>query len=199
MTLNLLFVGDGPRDEAVVPRLIERVLGVEVTAEFEAWKELRLHGRGLGKKLLYMLRRARDRGANGVVATVDVDKFTKNDKLGDLKVARSKDREGGHKTPAAIGEADPHLEAWLLDDDVAVRASLGLPSTAAVEAPTKVKSPKDELDRLYKSCNIDRSTVDVLAAIARQLVVDRCGRAKYTGFEAFAEDIRAELGPLCGD
>src|SRR5436305_6917758 len=120
MTLNLLFVGDGPRDEAVVPRLVERILNVDVTGEFEPWKELHLHGsgKGLGKKLLYMLRRARDRGAAGVVATVDADKFTKKDKLTDLKGARNKDRESGHTTPAALGEAIPHLEAWLLDDGV---------------------------------------------------------------------------------
>src|SRR5262249_36625969 len=145
-----------------------RILITGVAGEFEPWKDLHLHGspRGLSKKLLYMLRRARDRGAAGVVATVDADKFAGRTKLADLKSARSKDRDAGHTTPAALGEAIPHLEAWLLDDDVAVRTALNLHSATPIEAPTKIKSPKDELNRLCDSSGITQTILEILAAIA---------------------------------
>jgi hypothetical protein len=40
MTLRLLIVGEGPRDEACVPRLVERILQSPVEPQFEAWARL---------------------------------------------------------------------------------------------------------------------------------------------------------------
>jgi hypothetical protein len=114
-----------------------------------------------------------------------------------LIAARQRDRDASHATPAAIGEAVPHCEAWLIDDPVAVRAALQLPTTVEIASPTKIKSPKDELDRLYQECGSPLETLQLLAAIAGGLAPERCNHRDATGFAAFARDVVGELGPLC--
>ena len=43
--IHLYFVGDGPRDEATLPRLVERIRGAEVNGPFKEWRHVRLHGK----------------------------------------------------------------------------------------------------------------------------------------------------------
>jgi hypothetical protein len=202
MTLKLLFAGDGPRDEATVPRLVSRLLGAEIEAVFEAWRGIRLQGgakglKGYGRKLLFLIRLARDRDLAGVVATVDCDRGAPREKLRDLMAARSRDREAGHAIPVALGEAIPHLEAWLLDDPVAVRTALELPTAAEIKSPSKVDSPKAELHGLHRDSTCDLTEMEMLAAVARMLDVARCNHCDSTGLAEFCREVHAELGPLC--
>ncbi len=202
MTLKLLFAADGPRDEAALPPLVGNLLGTTVEPVFTAWKGVRLQRGGgslggYGRKLLFLLRDARDRGVAGVVATVDVDRDPGSSKLKDLEEARNRDRAAGKATPAALGEAIPHMEAWLLDDDVAVRKALNLASDAAVAVPTKVKSPKEELDLLHQAAGACQEISELLAILAKELNVTHCGRAGHTGFMAFYKEVDRELKPLC--
>jgi len=198
MTLKLLFVGDGARDEAAVPQLVAGILDTEVGGDFEPWARLhrRGAGRGLGRKLLFSIRQALDRGSVGVVATVDADQFDASGKLPELKAAREQDRAKGHQLPAALGEAIPHLEAWLIDDPVAVRTAFGIPSSTEIMSPTKLKSPKDELNRLHGECGVARPVVEVLAAIACGVKSERCIHGEHTGFRQFAAEVASEIGPL---
>lgn len=195
--MHLYFVGDGPRDEAAVPRLVERVLGAEVDTEFSAW--VRLHARsGYGRKLRYAIRRARDRNRKGVVATVDSDKAPPRERLRELRQARDDDRATSAPLPTALGEAVPHLEAWLLDDPVAVREALGLDPNESVPTIRKAKHPKTAINSLIEKSSDDRSVLDHLSEIARQCNPDRCRHASETGFKSFADDVNTELGPLAG-
>jgi hypothetical protein len=119
--MHLLFVADGERDHAVLPPLIERVLDCKVQPTFFAWKsdDLRLNrGRGYQRKLELALRKARDANLEGVVATIDADAARPKERLSELRAGREKDRQNTLLTPlpAALGEAVPHVEAWLLDD-----------------------------------------------------------------------------------
>ena len=41
--IDLLFVGDGPRDGVSLPPLVSRIVGQEVGGSFRAWKELRVN------------------------------------------------------------------------------------------------------------------------------------------------------------
>ncbi len=204
MTLKLLFAGDGLRDEAAVPRLVARILASDFEILFESWKSgirLQSGGKGLGgygRKLLYLIRVARDRGVAGVVATADCDRDTPREKLRDLIAARSRDRDLGHATPVALGEANPHLEAWLLDDPVAVRTVLGLAAATEIKSPSKVDSPKAELHSLHHTSECTLTEMEMLAAIAHGLELPRCNHSGSTGFADFNRDVKAELGPLCG-
>jgi hypothetical protein len=139
---------------------------------------------------------ARDRGADGIVATVDCDKSSPREKLSDLTAARQRDRTAGYHTPAALGEAIPHLEAWLIDDPVAVRGALQLQPATDIRSPTKIKSPKDELNQLHGQSASELFPLELLAAIATSLDPGRCNHQKDTGFEAFAAEVKAELGQL---
>jgi hypothetical protein len=200
MMLKLLFVGDGPRDEAAVPRLVAGLLGVAVSSEFEGWARLhrRGAGRGLARKLQFAIRQALDRRAAGVVATCDADQYRSSAKLTELRDAREQDRARGTVIPTALGEAIPHLEAWLLDDPVAVRTALGLSSTTEISSPTKVRSPKDELNRLHDEYGCTTTILETLTHIAAALSVRHCNHASETGFEEFTADVAQELGPLVG-
>lgn len=202
MTLHLLMTADGPRDEVTVPYLVAGLLGEEVRAEFTSWKDIRVRGGAkgigaLGRKLLFLMRRAKDRGFAGLVATVDRDKDAASHKLSDLRQAREYDRANSKLTPAALGEAIPHVEAWLLDDPVAVRAALGFAPDAEIKSPTKIRSPKDELHALCGKCKTGQSAIELLTQLAKQLAIAHCIHAQQTGFQQFATEVERELRPLC--
>ena len=189
---RLMFVGDGPLDEAAVPPLVEGILGCEVERSFRSWKGIRVH-RGYGSKLRFAARVA-EQGHDGLVATVDQDREKAGRRLRVLAKARETER-GSSTFPMAIGEARPHLEAWLLDDDIAVREALGLPGQAKIPSPRNVH-PKETLLRLLnENPRSGEQPVAVWRDLARAMEVGRCRRAKSTGLKAFAADVEAELRP----
>jgi hypothetical protein len=198
--IHLYFVGDGPRDGAAIPRLVERILVADVDAEFSPWARLHARGRrGYGRKLRYAIRQARDRSLSGVVATVDSDKAPPRERLRELRQSRDDDRTTSAPLPTALGEAVPHLEAWLLDDPEALREALGLDSREDVPTVRKAKHPKTELNSLIEKSSYDRSLLDHLSEISRRCDPIRCRHASETGFKLFVDDVKTELGPSVVD
>ena len=199
--IALLFVADGPRDEAVVPPLVEGMLGVPVSSEFRAWKSLRLNARmpvrGFARKLAFATRVARDAGLPGLVATVDTDTADRGHRLRWLKEGVAADRLRSPPLPTAVGEATPHAEAWLLDDPVAVRRVLELDAAIAIPTIRHVKSPKDALRHLMESSpRPGIEVLGILVELARMVEAHRCVHADESGFRAFADEVRRELSPL---
>jgi hypothetical protein len=207
--IRVLFVVDGPRDHHIVPPLVIELLRAEIDPETRVWTKLHLRGervpkpfRGYAHKLRYALTLARTRGLAAVVATVDTDRGAPRERLRKLREGRERDRQKHPPLPAALGEANPHAEVWLLDDATAVREALGLAPETNVPAVKYVEIPKEALDQLVaQSTNADqpsstRDTPELLRSIAGRVQRDRCPHAKQTGFHAFAEDVRTELGPL---
>lgn len=197
--IRLLFVGDGERDAVTNPHLVKVITGADVEGDHRAWKELRLAGGGNGRKLKFAIRQARDAKMDGVVACVDQDKSPAGERLRDLVNARKEDREKEVVLPTALGCANPHAEAWLLDDAVAVRAVLQLDNMIAIPTIRRVDSPKEELHRLQvqspRAGDLRRA---ILGEIAQALVPKRCQHVKQTGFAAFVDEIKHEIGPLVG-
>ncbi|MCW8141553.1 MAG: hypothetical protein KIT58_21835, partial [Planctomycetota bacterium] len=195
----IMVVSDGPRDAAMLPPLVSTILGAEVQAvASRAWSSVVLRrGGGYDRKLRFVLREALDQGARGVVATVDRDRAPRRSRLADLVAGRDAERQDPRspvaQLPTALGEADPHAEAWLLDDPKAVRAALGLDGRAEVPNVRR-SSPKDALDALFAGS--DERPLDLLAAVAREVDPGRCAHARETGLEAFCAEVRRELGPL---
>jgi hypothetical protein len=196
MTLKLLVVGEGERDRAAVPCLVEGLLGVSLECQFERWPRLHGAGRGYAKKLQFAVLQVANRGLQGLVGTVDSDDRHVARHLPKLQQARMTARATGNITPTALGEAIPHLEAWLLDDPVAVRQTLGFEASLEIKSPTKVESPKDELTGLCSRCSTRQPMTHHLATIAQQISMTRCIHAEQTGFKQFAADVRQELEPL---
>lgn len=130
--VHLLFVLDGPRDDVMIPILVEKIIDSSIQPETMHWKDNHLHQGGYDKKLLLATRRAKDRDLQGVVAVVDRDKEKKGKRLQKLKTAREHDRENLPPFPTALGEANPHGEAWILDDAVAIRQTLQLSETVSI-------------------------------------------------------------------
>lgn len=204
---RLRIVGDGERDAATVPPLVRGILKADFTAEPSPWPRLHrgekkapgYHLKGYGLKLYYLLRSARSSGADGVVATVDADKATRRQRLNEMRKAREADRAVRPPLPAALGEARPHSEAWLLDDPAAVREGLGLSRDAQVPNVRDCSYPKHILEELHRgSPRHDDAPLAVWPDIAAQVEPERCAHKEETGFEAFAQDVQEELGPLFG-
>lgn len=202
---HLRIVGDGERDSVTLPPIAKTVLGADFTHTATPWP--RLHRRekkapgyslkGYGLKLYYLLQGAPGRGEDGVIACIDADRERRRQRLKGLKDARNAHRSVAPAVPTALGEAKPHNEAWLLDDPVAVREALGLSSDHPIPAVTKRGSPKATLEELHQQS--ERGTerpVDVWPRIAERVDVGRCAQRKQTGFEAFVEEVRTEIGPL---
>jgi hypothetical protein len=195
--IRLLFVGDGERDAATNPYLVTVITGAQVDPTTRPWARLHEVGRGYDRKLLLAIPQARQDGLDGVVATVDRDTSPGRDRLRDLQAGRTRDREKQVPLPTALGVADPHAEAWLLDDPVAVRTTLRLPPDLHIPSVRQVESPKSEIGRLHRtSPRSDEPIRTLLIEIAQSLSLDRCQHAGETGFTRFAEDVRHEIGPL---
>jgi hypothetical protein len=195
--LTVLFIGDGPRDAATVPRLVERLLGVTVKERIRHWRELRVGG--YRRKLLFAAREARDAGAAGVVACVDTDKDDRGEKRRELRLGRDDDRSRYPDYPIALGEAKPHGEAWLLADAVAVRQALGLGLDVHIPTVRQTKSPKETWEELrLQGDRAEDNICDVLAAIARLVDPSRCPHARVTGLQELQAEVRRELGPPAG-
>src|SRR3989442_15640337 len=99
---SLLFVADGPRDAAMLPQLVEKILGVEIQAGFAwTWAGIRLRGGGYDRKLGFAMRDAVDRGLSGVVATVDRDLAPTGNRWRALEEGRAKERSDA-RSPAVV-------------------------------------------------------------------------------------------------
>jgi hypothetical protein len=191
--IRLLLAADGERDAAIVPPLVRRMLTAQVTAQFRAWHTLRVGGDA--RKLRFLIRDARDQRLCGLVAVVDRDRHAKGARLRRLREGREADRIHYPPFPTALGEADPHVEAWLIDDEKAVRQALKL----SPDHPVRIRprDPKSELGKLIDASELEFESILVpLAEIARALDPTRCTHARKTGFEAFVSDVKTELGTL---
>ena len=196
ITIHIL--GDGPRDEATVPLIAERVLGVRIHATFTAWSELRAGG--YERKLKYAARQALAAGVPRLIATVDTDKDTFGEKLRRLRQTRTQDPTCNFLVQIALGEAAPHAEAWLLDDQVAVREALRLPSGTDIPSTRNEDDPKQALENLRRIGDRGGDPIlDVLADIARRLEPARCSRAQHTGFHSFHEELKTAFRTLAAD
>ncbi len=199
--MHLLFVADGPRDEVTIPRLVERILNTSIESSFQPWKGVRLNqGSGYRRKLRFALAQARDQELDGVVATVDSDRVTPKKRLKELCLGRDEDRKNPSASPmpTAVGEAVPHLEAWLLDDPVSVRNALGLPRDGDIPDVAQ-GDPKTALNCLIDESESSDRPTQLLSAIACELDSERCNHSSDTGFKDFVHDVRAELEPLLSD
>ena len=194
--IRLLFVGDGERDAAMNPPLVQTIAGFPILPSFRPWPRLHGTGRGYDRKLLFALGKARREDLQGIVATVDRDKSPHSERLGSMKAARERDRATRPPLPTALGCADPHAEAWLLDDPQAVRKTLKLPVTVAIRSVLKIKDPKRELGKLQAKSPRDEAPKAIMAEIAAALDPGRCKHGKRTGFESFVAEVRGEIAPL---
>ncbi len=146
--MHLLFVGDGERDAATVPLLVEHLISARFESTCKRWARLHGKGKGYTRKTLYAVRDARDVSADGLVATLDADKEKKGRRLRQMRAARNADRQKHPPMPTALGEASPHGEAWLLDDPVAVRKAMNLANDTPIPAVRKTPDPKATLHEL---------------------------------------------------
>jgi hypothetical protein len=196
--IRMHFVGDGPRDEATLPCLVENILGIEIEAKAHSWKSLHLRsGKGFQKKLRFSVSRALDDDAAGLVAVVDRDKSEARSRLRELQQERNDHRSKLPPFPTSLGEAAPHGEAWLLADENAVREALSLKMEVAIPSVSKTKDPKGMLERLIQqSARRGESVTPILTEITRLVDEQRCVHRDETGFAYFAEDVRRELAHL---
>ncbi len=199
--IRVLFVGDGPRDAACLPPLVIVAVKMTIESHFRAWRDFRVGG--YERKVLFAIRVARDEKLAGLVAVVDSDKERPRDRLRKLRAGREKDRVRSAPLPTALGEARPHVEAWLLDDVAALREVLQLPAETKVPTIRQVQgNPKAAIEKLVSTVMTlnaaedaanETSFLTALEVIAERLDQARCTHAKETGFEEFLEDLRHEF------
>jgi hypothetical protein len=197
--IRIYFVGDGPRDAATVPALIASILSEQVDLVPGEHHWLRLHkdaGDGYERKVRYATTEARKAKAMALVAVVDRDKAKAGHRMKALRSAREADRKQNPPLPTAFGEANPHGEAWLLDDPRAVREALGLGHDVEIVSPKKTKNPKGSLESLIETTRSRAQIMTALAEIAAVVDPSRCQNAEHTGFREFMDEVRDEIGPI---
>jgi hypothetical protein len=192
--IRLLFVGDGDRDSATVPRIVETIVGTRIDPVTRNWA--RLHGGGLRRKIRFGVLDAQACGALGTVMTLDRDRSPAGRRMRTLAECQAELRGEFPPFPIAFGCANPHGEAWLLADQAAVRNVLRLEAATAVPS-AKVGSPKASLESLLRtSARAGERPLEIWAEIAKALDPKRCAYQKDTGFRAFVKEIEEEIGPL---
>lgn len=194
--IRLLLVADGERDAATVPHLISAILNTPIDPRTTPWS--RLHrGRGYAGKLRFASSQAKDMDASGLVAVVDTDTAPSRSRLREMQKAREEIRSSAAPFPTALGEANPHGEAWLLDDQVAVRRALNLDENVPILTVRKTNSPKETLNALIRqSERAEDELLVVLADIAKEVDPSRATHRKETGFRGFMDEVNDQFGPL---
>jgi hypothetical protein len=195
--IRIHFVGDGERDAATVPHLVIDILQTEIDPTTTNWPRLNSAGKGYPRKLRFAMKQAIDAGADGLVAVVDRDKAEKRSRLKELQAGREEWRANPAMPPlpAALDEASPHGDVWLLADPVAIRQALELGDDVEIPSVRKTKEPKAALNELIKGSKY-RNEMDikiVLADIARLVDHRRCAHPEETGFGDFVRDVRVEF------
>ncbi len=194
---RLLFVGDGERDRITVPRLVEGILTKRFEEVFRPWARLHQGGRGYSRKLRFAALQARGVRAAGLVVTLDSDKSKKGSRRKELQQGRESLAAKGENLPMALGEASPHGEAWLLDDNVAVQRALELSPETKIPNPGKVSNAKQALEELLAlSPRRTERPLEIWEAVAAEVRLDRCRNASATGFEAFVDEVNRHIAPV---
>lgn len=94
----------------------------------------------------------------------------------------------------AIALPNPHIEAWLLLDDSAVKRLLGI--KGSLPLPHGDLPPKNRLTALYhESHNYCKSQNDLRVEIAQTMDLNICAR-KDSGFAKFLQDIRGVISSI---
>ncbi len=185
--MRIRYVADGDRDHWMLPALVQTIIGAHDEGGFLRWRDIQLQGGlkgGLGRKLQLVVRAAEQEN-EAVVATVDRD-ATHGERLRELQQHR-----GDPSIPVALGEANPHGEAWLVDDIEPLRTHLGL---GAEEQGADRRNPKKWLDGLV--ARADRGSASVVyPRLAADVRLKRCTQAKRTGFRAFVTDLEDQFRP----
>ncbi len=193
--INVHFVGEGPRDEQSMPALVASITQTPFQPTFSAWTKYRVHS--FRKKLLLALHNARESNADGLIASTDQDTAGPA-KLRELHAARDADRQDNPPLPTALAVPNPHFEAWLLDDKVAVQEVYGIP-TERVRNVDEVDDPKAELSALFRSSELadaGQTEFETLKSISSQLNPTRCQHRQTTGLRAFLRDLKDEFRDL---
>ncbi len=193
--INVHFVGEGPRDEQSMPALVASITKTPFQPTSSEWTKYRVHS--FRKKLVLALHLAREANADGLIASTDQD-TAGSAKTRELREARAADREVNPPLPTALAVPNPHFEAWLLDDKVAVQEVYGVP-TEHVPNVDEVDDPKAELSALFRSCELataGHTEFESLESISRKLNPTRCQHRQSTGLRAFLRDLKAEFRSL---
>ncbi len=193
--INVHFVGEGPRDEQSMPALVASITQTPFHATCSKWTSYRVHTHH--KKLLFALHLAREANANGLIASTDQDTVGAA-KLSELQEARAGDREVNPPLPTALAVPNPHFEAWLLDDKVAVQEVYGIP-TERIPNVDEVDNPKAELSALFRSSELadaGDTEFETLKSISSRLDPTRCQHKQPTGLRAFLRDLKDEFRSL---
>jgi hypothetical protein len=189
---HICYLGDGARDNAVLPHLVRSLLGADFPSTFQRWAHLRVGG--FARKLKFAAIAAIEDKELAIVAVVDRDKAEKHERLLQLKSARDQVHAKDPDFPIAIGEANPHGEAWLLDDPIALRQVLRLKDDITIPSVITTCNPKSELQNLIdQSPENWSSTLEAMTAIAEEFQHYRCDCRGETGLAEFVEDVLAEL------
>jgi hypothetical protein len=178
---------------ATVPHLVQTILGRHFDSKAAAWA--RLHKGGHARQLLFATVQAIDAGADGLIAIVDRDRAPSRSRLQAMKEGRESHRRDNPPFATALGEANPHVDVWLLDDPVAVSSALGIADADHIPNIRRVEHPKTELDRLIGAFGPSSSSkMEILAQIAQKVDPTRCAHSKETGFDALQKEVAFEIG-----
>lgn len=95
---------------------------------------------------------------------------------------------------AAIAIPDPHIEAWLLLDDGAVKKMLGI--DGSLPLPHSELPPKNRLTALYHEADdYSKSQNQLRVEIAQTMDLAVCSK-KDTGFSNFLQDIKRIMASI---
>ena len=193
--IRVHFVGDGPRDGATVPYLVENILRVEIEPKAQNWRDIHLQlGKGYARKLRFSVLRAIDDRAAGLVAVVDRDKSKARSRLRELQEERDDHRKSRPSFPTALGEAAPHGEAWLLADHNAIREALRLANEVEIPSVHRTRDPKSVVESLIQQSGYRGEKITTaLTDIARLVNHQRCVHGDETGFAYLVEDVCREF------
>lgn len=200
-------IGDAAAAEeprrGVVAILTHTLCGKPVAMKVKTKPFSLLQGKGLWQKVAFAKRQARYNGSAGAVFVVDSEGDERELRSKRSELERGRDHESP-EFPAAVGVAQPCIEAWLLADASAIRRAFDMATPPEVptepeKCPAPCRSEKDNPKAVLARLAGRRRRLSAqenwgIAAAMNdvELIRARCP----AGFAPFAQEVETRIRPL---
>jgi len=191
--MRILAVSEGASElNGALQTLVRRLLGIRVEIDARNVRDQRgrLHlrpgrGEGLTRLAIAGMNFALREEYDAIAFVIDRDR----DKRRQAQLDRAQS-DVRLDILRAIGLAVEMFDAWMLSDESALTAVLGV-QVDAQSAPESLPRPKDRIGKLLAGATEPRRPSDVYALIAEKVDLDLLKRRCPTGFAPFAKRVEA--------
>jgi hypothetical protein len=190
--MRALLVAEGQHElGGALRRIVERLTSrfSEIEQAKVSSPTIHVHrgkGQGYFKRAIRWMLEAEKHGYDALILVIDHDNVP--ERISELTEAQQ--HTGTTSIRRAVGVAVRTFDAWMLADETALTATLGLPVNCQ-PSPEDIAQPKATCEKLLAASDLTSSRTDFYSAVAATLDIEMLEKRCPKGFAPFAQRVRA--------